>query len=124
MLLLKSPIKVSKKIFDFDETAVLSSKEFARITSDKFLEKWIVLFFYPLDFIFVCPTEIISFNEAYKNFTNIGIEVIEFSIDSIYLHLAWINTFRNNEGIESIKYRFILNLGEKIIKRLGFYLWE
>jgi alkyl hydroperoxide reductase subunit AhpC len=120
----ENPIKVGEKIFDFEGTAVLPSKEFTKITSDQLLGKWIVLFSYPLDFTFVCPTEIIAFSEAYKSFTDIGTEVIGISVDSVYSHLAWINTPRNSGGIGSIKYPLIGDLDGKIIKKLGFYLWE
>jgi alkyl hydroperoxide reductase subunit AhpC len=58
------------KIFDFEETAVIYSKEFAMITSDQLFKNLIVLFSYSLDFIFFCPTEIAVFNEAHKSFAN------------------------------------------------------
>jgi alkyl hydroperoxide reductase subunit AhpC len=83
----KNSIKVSKKILDFKETAVFSSKEFAGIISGQLLGKWIILFSYFLDFTFLCPTEIIAFDKAHKSF-NIGAEIIKISIDSIYLNLA------------------------------------
>jgi alkyl hydroperoxide reductase subunit AhpC len=118
----QNPVKVGEKIFEFEGTAVLPSTEFAKITSKQLLGKWTVIFSYPLDFTFVCPTEIIAFSEAYGSFTAIGAEVIGISTDSVYSHLAWINTPRNKGGIGSIKYPLIGDLGGKIVKRLGFYL--
>ncbi len=80
-------------IFEMD--AVLPTGEglgrFGTIDMEKILDegKWIVLYFYPLDFTFVCPTEIRRFNELYPNFKALGAEVIAVSTDSIYSHLAW-----------------------------------
>nr|AFZ78677.1 thioredoxin peroxidase [Coptotermes formosanus] len=120
----KNPVRVGEKLFNFEGTAVLPSTEFSKITSEQLLGKWTVLFSYPLDFTFVCPTEIIAFSEAYDSFQAINTEVIGISVDSVYSHLAWINTPRSEGGIGSIKYSIIGDLGGNICKQLGFYLCE
>ena len=87
--------KVGKLAPLFEMNAVLAKGEsvdrFGKVSMQKAIEdgKWIVLYFYPLDFTFVCPTEIRRFNELYDQFKDMGAEVIALSTDSIYSHLAW-----------------------------------
>jgi peroxiredoxin (alkyl hydroperoxide reductase subunit C) len=71
---------------------VIPSTEFVDISLSQFKGKWVVLFSYPLDFTFVCPTEIIAFSNAYERFKAVNAEIVGLSTDSVYLHLAWIGT--------------------------------
>jgi peroxiredoxin (alkyl hydroperoxide reductase subunit C) len=107
---------------DFSGQAVLPNLEFAPITLSQFKGKWLVLFSYPLDFTFVCPTEIIAFSDAKDKFAKIGAEIVGISTDSVFSHLAWIGTDRKEGGIGSIKYPLIGDLGAKISKLFGFYM--
>ena len=66
--------------------------------------KWLVLVFYPLDFTFVCPTELTTFSDRYQDFEDIGADVIGISTDSVYSHRAWLNTSRDKGGVEGLKY--------------------
>ncbi len=66
--------------------------------------KWVVLLFYPLDFTFVCPTELTTFSDRYEDFEGIGAEVVGVSTDSVYSHRAWLNTPRDKGGVEGLKY--------------------
>ena len=66
--------------------------------------KWLVLLFYPLDFTFVCPTELTTFSDRYEDFEGIGAEVIGVSTDSVYSHRAWIKTPRDKGGVADLKY--------------------
>jgi peroxiredoxin 2/4 len=66
--------------------------------------KWLVLLFYPLDFTFVCPTELTAFSDRYEEFQGIGAEIVGVSTDSAYSHRAWINTPRDKGGIEGLQY--------------------
>jgi peroxiredoxin (alkyl hydroperoxide reductase subunit C) len=66
--------------------------------------KWLVMIFYPLDFTFVCPTELTAFSDRYDDFEGIGAEVIGVSTDSVFSHRAWINTPRDKGGVEGLKY--------------------
>merc|ERR1712033_139592 len=74
-------------------TAVLNG-EFKELKLSDYLGKYLVFFFYPLDFTFVCPTEILAFNDRVKEFRDIGAEVVACSVDSHFTHLAWMNTPR------------------------------
>jgi peroxiredoxin (alkyl hydroperoxide reductase subunit C) len=107
---------------DFTGQAVFPSLEFEPVALSQFKGKWLVLFSSPLDFTFVCPTEIIAFSEAYDRFTAIGAEIVGISTDSVYSHLAWIGTDRKEGGLGSIKYPLIGDLGAKISKLYGFYM--
>ncbi len=81
----------------FSGTAVVKG-EFAQLSMSDFAGKYIILLFYPLDFTFVCPTEIIAFSDRIAEFRKINTEVIAVSTDSQFTHLAWINTPRK-QGI-------------------------
>ena len=78
--------------------------------------KYVVLFFYPLDFTFVCPTEIIAFSERAKEFEDLGVQLLGVSIDSHFSHLAWRNTPRNEGGIGEIAYPLVADLNKQIAK--------
>uniref|UniRef100_A0A8D2KUE7 Thioredoxin-dependent peroxide reductase, mitochondrial n=1 Tax=Varanus komodoensis TaxID=61221 RepID=A0A8D2KUE7_VARKO len=77
----------------FKGTAVVD-KDFKELSLDDFKGKYLVLFFYPLDFTFVCPTEIVAFSDKAKEFRDVNCEVVAVSVDSHFSHLAWINTPR------------------------------
>jgi len=66
--------------------------------------KWLVLLFYPLDFTFVCPTELTAFSDRYEDFEGINAEIIGVSTDSVYSHRAWLKTPRDKGGVEGLKY--------------------
>ncbi|MCI0486672.1 MAG: peroxiredoxin [Blastocatellia bacterium] len=66
--------------------------------------KWVVLIFYPLDFTFVCPTELTAFSDRYADLEGIGAEVIGVSTDSVYSHRAWLQTPRDKGGVEDLNY--------------------
>ena len=66
--------------------------------------RWLVLLFYPLDFTFVCPTELTAFSDRYDDFQGIGADIIGVSTDSVYSHRAWIKTPRDKGGVEGLKY--------------------
>ena len=76
--------------------------------------KYVVLFFYPLDFTFVCPTEITAFSDRYDEFSSINTEVLGVSVDSKFSHLAWIQTERNAGGLGDINYPLVSDLKKEI----------
>ncbi|QUI21764.1 peroxiredoxin [Vallitalea pronyensis] len=83
---------VGKKAPDFKmATALGDGTDFGSVALDDYKGKWLVLFFYPLDFTFVCPTEITGYSKKYEDFTKLGADVLAVSIDSQYSHQAWIN---------------------------------
>lgn len=79
--------------------------------------KWLVLFFYPLDFTFVCPTEIIAFSDAADRFTAIDTKLAAVSVDSPFSHLAWINTPRSKGGLGPMKIPVIADLDKSIARK-------
>lgn len=84
-----------------------------KIGDEKHTGKYIVLFFYPLDFTFVCPTEIIAFSDRIDEFEKIGAKVVGASVDSHFTHLAWKNTPRNQGGLGEIKYPLLADLNKE-----------
>lgn len=111
-------VLVGKAAPDFTATAVLADNTI----DDKFnLYSYLkgkigVLFFYPLDFTFVCPSEIIAFDHRLKEFKERGAEVIGISVDSHFSHIAWKNTAINDGGIGQVKYPLIADLTKKIAR--------
>lgn len=81
-----------------------------------------MLFFYPLDFTFVCPTEIIAFSDRIKEFRDLNTEVVGVSVDSHFSHLAWSNTPRKEGGIGKIEYPLLADLTKKISDDYGVLL--
>lgn len=96
--------------------------EFEQISLSDYLGKYVVFFFYPLDFTFVCPTEILAFSDRIEEFRKINTEVIACSVDSHFTHLAWINTPRKEGGLGNIKIPLLSDLSHKISKEYGVYL--
>ena len=81
--------------------------------------KNVVLFFYPLDFTFVCPTEIIEFNRKLEQFKELNTEVVGVSVDSQFTHLAWKNTPVKEGGIGNVQYPLVADLTKQIAKDFG-----
>ncbi len=111
-------VLVGKKAPDFTAAAVLANNEI----NDKFnlhahiKGKIAVIFFYPLDFTFVCPSEIIAFDHRLEEFKSRGVEVIGVSVDSHFSHIAWKNTPVNNGGIGMVKFPLIADLTKNIAR--------
>jgi len=106
-------LRVGMQAPDFRATAVVD-QEFKEIKLDQYRGKYVVLFFYPLDFTFVCPTEITAFSDRYSDFSNKNTEVLGVSVDSKFTHLAWIQTPRNEGGIGDINYPLVSDLKREI----------
>ena len=108
-------VLVTKPAPNFKAKAVLKDGSVAEISLSQFKGKYVLLFFYPLDFTFVCPTEIISFSDRVKEFTDLDVEVIGVSVDSEYSHLAWRNTARKDGGIGQVDYSLVADLNKQIV---------
>ena len=106
-------LRVGMQAPDFAATAVVD-QEFKDITLSQYRGKYVVLFFYPLDFTFVCPTEITAFSDRYSDFSSKNTEVLGVSVDSKFTHLAWIQTPRNEGGIGDINYPLVSDLKREI----------
>ena len=110
-------VLVGKSAPDFTATAVLGSNEITDITFSKVTKgKYAVVFFYPLDFTFVCPSELIAFDHRLDEFKKRNVEVIGVSIDSQFTHLAWKNTPVNNGGIGQVRYPLVADIKHEICK--------
>lgn len=110
---------VTKQAPDFTAQAVMPDNSFAELTLSSYRGKYVVLFFYPLDFTFVCPSEIIAFDKALEKFEAKNAQVLGVSVDSHFTHLAWKNTPPDQGGIGQIKYPLVADLSKKIAKKYG-----
>jgi alkyl hydroperoxide reductase subunit AhpC len=90
---------VRKDAPNFKAPAVMPNLEFGDISLSDYKGKYVLLFFYPLDFTFVCPTELISFHNAHSEFQKLECEVLGVSVDSKFSHLAWIKESKKNGGL-------------------------
>ncbi len=97
-------------------TAILGDNSFKEITLDEFKGKKVVLFFYPLDFTFVCPTEILAFNHRLADFEKRGVQVIGCSVDSKWSHFAWKDTPTDKGGIGAIQYPIIADIDKSVAR--------
>src|ERR1700733_14991757 len=92
-----------QKAPNFTNVNAVTNEEFVKISLTPFKGKYLVLLFYPYDFTYVCPTEIISFSDRIEDFKKLNTEVLGISTDSHFTHLAWIKTNRDEGGIGKIK---------------------
>lgn len=113
MLLENKCLQVGEPAPEFTATSVYD-QEFHSVRLADYLGRYVVLFFYPLDFTFVCPTEITSFSDSYHRFSEINTEVLGVSVDSEYAHLAWLQTDRDNGGLGDLNYPLISDLTKSI----------
>ena len=108
-------VLVGKEAPDFTADAVVNGTEFKQIKLSDFKgKKYVVLFFYPLDFTFVCPTELHAFQAKLEEFNSLDTEVIGVSVDSKFSHFAWLNTDKNQGGIKGVKYALVSDLKKEI----------
>jgi peroxiredoxin (alkyl hydroperoxide reductase subunit C) len=110
---------VTKEAPDFTAQAVMGDNTFEELKLSSYRGKYVVLYFYPLDFTFVCPSEIIAFDTELKKFQERNAEVIGVSVDSHFTHLAWKNTPRDQGGIGEIRYPLVADLNKNISRDYG-----
>ncbi|PWA39529.1 thioredoxin-like fold protein [Artemisia annua] len=107
---------VGNKAPDFEAEAVFD-QEFIKVKLSEYIgKKYVVLFFYPLDFTFVCPTEITAFSDRYAEFEKLNTEVLGVSVDSVFSHLAWVQTDRKSGGLGDLNYPLISDVTKSISK--------
>ena len=109
-------VLVGKPAPGFKTQAVMQEGNFKEISLSDYKGKNVLLFFYPLDFTFVCPTEIIAFSEKIEEFRKRNVEVLSCSVDSRFSHLAWRNTPRTEGGIGEIRYPMLEDLTKSIAR--------
>jgi len=112
------PQIVGRKAPEFALEGVLNGKFLTYRLSD-YKGKWVVLFFYPLDFTFVCPTEILAFSDRLAEFKKVGAEVLGASVDSKFSHLAWTEKPREEGGIKSLAYPLLEDLKKELAEEYG-----
>ena len=113
---------VTKAAPDFAAQAVMPDSSFAELKLSSYRGKYVILFFYPLDFTFVCPSEIIAFDKALDKFKKKNCEVLGVSVDSHFTHWAWKNTPRNEGGIGPVQYPLVADLNKTIASDYGVLL--
>lgn len=109
----KNFLQVGDKAPDFSAVAVYE-QEFKQVKLSHYLGKYLILLFYPLDFTFVCPTEIIAFSEVYDQICSLNAEILGISVDSEYCHLAWMQLDRESGGVGDLKYPLVSDLNKQI----------
>nr|YP_009732311.1 thiol-specific antioxidant protein [Gracilaria spinulosa]QHS70725.1 thiol-specific antioxidant protein [Gracilaria spinulosa] len=113
MVINNNDVRVGKQAPNFSAIAVYD-QEFKTITLSDYLGKYVILLFYPLDFTFVCPTEITSFSDAYKDIKGLNAEILGISVDSEYSHLAWLQMERDVGGLGNLNYPLVSDLTKNI----------
>ena len=107
---------VTNQAPDFKCTAIMPDNTFKDISMSDYIGKKVVLFFYPLDFTFVCPTELIAFDKRLNDFKDRNTEVIGCSVDSKWAHFAWKNTDVNQGGIGNVAFPIIADIDKSIAR--------
>ena len=113
---------VTQQAPGFVAQAVMSDGQFITVNLEDYRNKYVVLFFYPMDFTFVCPTELRAFSDANIEFTSLGVQLLACSTDSVYSHLAWINTPKQMGGLGRLNFPLISDFDKKISNCYGVLL--
>lgn len=104
---------------DFEAEAVFD-QEFIKVKLSEYIgKKYVILFFYPLDFTFVCPTEITAFSDRHAEFAELNTEILGVSVDSVFSHLAWVQTDRKSGGLGDLNYPLVSDVTKSISKSYG-----
>ncbi|GGH74148.1 alkyl hydroperoxide reductase subunit AhpC [Pullulanibacillus pueri] len=117
---------IGKQAPRFEMEAVMPNKEFGKVSLDEHIKngKWTILFFYPMDFTFVCPTEITAISDRYQDITAFNGEVIGVSTDTIHTHKAWINTPREKNGLGDLNYPLAADTNHEVARNYGILIEE
>jgi len=116
---------VGKPAPDFTmATALGNGQEFGKVSLSDYKGKWLVLFFYPLDFTFVCPTEITAISDAADEFKKLNTEILGVSIDSIHSHRAWINTAKDQNGLGQLNFPLAADINKTVSRDYGVLIEE
>src|SRR5262249_3115703 len=107
-------VLVTKPAPAFSADAVMHDGTFKQVSLSDYKGKYVILFFYPLDFTFVCPTEIIALSDRSAEFKELGVQIIGCSVDSKFSHLAWRERARKEGGIGDVQYPILADITKKI----------
>ncbi|MCY3974540.1 MAG: peroxiredoxin [Simkaniaceae bacterium] len=114
-----SRLLIGKKAPRFTAKAVVNGNIVPDFSLSSFSGKYVLFFFYPLDFTFVCPTELHAFQERIEEFERRNTEVVGCSVDSPFSHLAWVNTPKKRGGIEGVTYPIVSDINKTIAEGYG-----
>ncbi len=118
-------VQVLQPAPDFDMPSTKNLETLAEnVRLSDYKGKWVVLVFYPLDFTFVCPTELVSFNERLEEFKQLNCEVIGISTDSVFSHRAWLNTPTDKGGVQGLTYPLASDITKSVSRAYGVLLEE
>jgi peroxiredoxin 2/4 len=106
-------LRVGQVAPDFTATAV-HNQQFKTVRLSDYRGRYVVLFFYPLDFTFVCPTEVMAFSDSYDKFKDLNAEILGISVDSEFSHLAWVQTDRKLGGVGDLAYPLVSDIKKEI----------
>ncbi len=106
------------------ETALGDGVNFGKVSLSDYQDKWLVLFFYPLDFTFVCPTEITALSDRANEFKELDCEILGVSTDSKFSHRAWLNTAREDNGLGKLNYSLASDNNHQVSRDYGVLLEE
>ncbi len=112
-------LKVGKSAPDVKAQALMPDGSFKEVKLSDYRGKWVVIFFYPLDFTFVCPTEIRGFNGKYEEFKKLGAEVLTASTDSVFSHKAWVE-----HGLGKVKFPMLGDTNHEVSRAFGVLVEE
>ena len=117
---------VGKQAPRFEMEAVMTDKSFGKVSLEENMknDKWTVLFFYPMDFTFVCPTEITAMSDRFDEFEDLDAEVIGVSTDTIHTHKAWIQTDRKDNGLGDLNYPLAADTNHQVARDYGVLIEE
>jgi len=117
--------KVGKPAPDFDLPSTKNIDTLAEnVKLSDYKGKWLILLFYPLDFTFVCPTELIHFSDRLDELNGVGAEVVGISTDSVHSHRAWLKTPKDQNGIAGVKYPIASDVGGKLAAKYNILVEE
>ncbi len=107
-------LQIGQMAPNFKAKALIDNGEFKTLSLEDYKGRWLVLFFYPLDFSIVCPTELTQFRECLPQFSELGVEVVGCSVDSVYSHKSWVNS-----ELKELNYPLIGDLTKRVAKDYG-----
>ncbi|NGX28550.1 MAG: putative peroxiredoxin [Candidatus Anoxychlamydiales bacterium] len=110
---------VGKKAPEFKSKAVIKNKFDEDFSLSNYHGRYVIFFFYPLDFTFVCPTELHAFQEKLEAFKKKDAQVVGCSVDSIYSHFAWLDTPKDKGGIKGVEYPLVADITKNISRDYG-----
>ncbi len=113
-------VKINEKILDFS-LDVFHNESIKKIKLSDYKGKWLILFFYPADFTFVCPTELLELAENYNEFKKLGADVLSVSTDTAFVHKAWHD---NSPAIKKVKFPMVADPTGKLSREFGVYIEE